>query len=208
MATYDLAFHTRIDDYAVLQTFVDTDIQVTDSIVVAGAGHGFSGTQTVLSTEPYLFLGVDDYGDFLFDYSEIMENQIIYNNAGDDYTRSIATGTVAFTPTCSWITSEMVLEWLGIDTATANDTSFVATCVSASNAWTYRKRREAGYTDSLSVVPSGDVKLGAICYAAMQYRTRGAVDGYASFDSMGLSAPSMTLGQILSLIGCGRPQVG
>ena len=134
MATYDLAFHTRIDGYAILQTFVDTDIQVTDSVVVAGADHGFSGTQTVLSTEPYLFLGVDDYGDFLFDYSEIMENQFIYKNAGADFTRSIATGTVAYTPTCTWITSAMVLEWLGIDTATANDTSFVATCVSASNA--------------------------------------------------------------------------
>tara|TARA_R110000868_G_scaffold374535_3_gene639027 strand:- start:99 stop:725 length:627 start_codon:yes stop_codon:yes gene_type:complete len=208
MATYDLAFTTRLDGYAIMQTFVDTDIQVTDSVVIAGAITGFSGTQTVLSTEPYLFLGVDDYGDFLFDYSEIMENQFIYKNAGSDYTRTIATGTVAFSPTCTWISNSDVLSWLGIDTATSNDTDFVTTCVSASNAWTYRKRREAGYTDSLSVVPGGDIKLGAICYAAMQYRSRGAVDGYASFDSMGLSAPSMTLGQILGLIGCGRPQVG
>lgn len=208
MATYDLAFTTRLDGYAIMQTFVDTDIQVTDSVVIAGAITGFSGTQTVLSTEPHLFLGVDDYGDFIFDYSEIMENQFIYKNAGSDYTRTIATGTVAFSPTCTWISNSDVLSWLGIDTATSNDTDFVTTCVSASNAWTYRKRREAGYTDSLSVVPGGDIKLGAICYAAMQYRSRGAVDGYASFDSMGLSAPSMTLGQILGLIGCGRPQVG
>jgi hypothetical protein len=45
MATYDLAFHTRLDGYAVLQTFVETGIQVGDSVVIAGASHGFNGTQ-------------------------------------------------------------------------------------------------------------------------------------------------------------------
>ena len=207
MAVYNLAFHTRLDNYAILQTFVDTDIQSQDSVVVAGADHGFSGTHTVISTEPYEFIGVSDEGDLLFDYNVIMENQFIYANAGTDFERSVATGTVTFTPTCSWITSADVTSWLGIEVATANDTAFIAVCVSAANSWAFRKRREAGYTDSLSTAPDGAAKLGTIQYAAIQYRNRGAVDGYASFDSMSMGTPTMSLGQIMQLLGCGRPQV-
>ena len=207
MAVFNLAFHARLDNYAILQTFVDTDIQSQDSVVVAGANHGFSGTHTVISTDPYEFIGVSDEGDLLFDYDVIMENQFIYVNAGTDFTRSVATGTVTYTPTCSWITSADVTSWLGIEVATANDTAFIAVCVSAANSWAFRKRREAGYTDSLTTAPDGAAKLGTIMYAATQYRSRGAVDGYASFDSMGMGTPTMSLGQIMQLLGCGRPQV-
>jgi hypothetical protein len=207
MAVYNLAFHTRLDNYAILQTFVDTDIQSQDSVVIAGCGHGFNGTHTVVSTEPYDFIGVSDEGDLLFDYDVIMENQFIYVSAGDDLERSVADGTVTYTPTCSWITSADVTSWLGIEVATANDTAFIAVCVSAANAWSFRKRREAGYTDSLTTAPDGAAKLGTIMYAATQYRSRGAVDGYASFDSMGMGTPTMSLGQIMQLLGCGRPQV-
>ena len=207
MATFNLAFHTRLENYAVLQTFVDTDIQSQDSVVIAGCGHGFNGTHTVVSTEPYDFIGVSDEGDLLFDYDVIMENQFIYKNTGDNFERSVADGTVTFTPTCSWITSADVTSWLGIEVATANDTAFIAVCVSAANSWAFRKRREAGYTDSLTTAPDGAAKLGTIMYAATQYRSRGAVDGYASFDSMGMGTPTMSLGQIMQLLGCGRPQV-
>ena len=207
MAVYNIAFHTRLDNYAILQTFVDTDIQPQDSVVVAGADHGFSGTHTVICTEPYEFIGVGPEGDLLFDYSEIRENQFIYANTGTDYDRSVATGTVTFSPSCSWITSADVTSWLGIEVATANDTAFITVCVSAANSWAYRKRREAGYTDSLSTAPDGAAKLGTINFAAMQYRSRGSVDSYASFDSMGMGTPTMSLGQIMALLGCGRPQV-
>jgi hypothetical protein len=190
-----------------MQTFVDTDIQSQDSVVIAGAAHNFNGTHTVVSTEPYDFIGVSDEGDLLFDYDVIMENQFIYVSSGDALERSVATGTVTYTPTCSWITSSDVTSWLGIEVATANDTAFIAVCVSAANAWAFRKRREAGYTDSLTTVPDGAAKLGTVQYAATQYRSRGAVDGYASFDSMSMGTPTMSLGQIMQLLGCGRPQV-
>ena len=207
MAVFNLAFHARLDNYAILQTFVDTDIQPQDSVVVAGAQHGFSGTQTVISTEPYEFIGLSEEGDLLFDYQVIIPNQFIYVSAGDDLERSIATGTVTFTPSPSWITSADVTSWLGIEVATANDTAFIAVCVSAANSWAFRKRREAGYTDSLSSAPDGAAKLGTIQYAAIQYRNRGAVDGYSSFDSMNIGSPTMSLGQIMQLLGCGKPQV-
>ena len=207
MATYDLAFHTRLDGYAVLQTFVETGIQVGDSVVIAGADHGFSGTHKIISTEDYEFLGVDEYGDLQFDSEIIHLYQFLYKNTGDDYERSPATGTVTFTPSVSWITSSDVTSWLGIDVATSNDTAFVTVCVNAANTYIFRKRREAGYTDSQSTVPGADVKLGTIMYAATLYRERGSADSFASFDSMSSIPIPSTMGRIMALIGCGRPQV-
>jgi len=207
MATYDLAFHTRLDGVAVLQTFVETGIQVGDSVVIAGASHGFSTTAKVISTEDAEFVGISDQGDLLFDSNVIRLFQFCYYNAGDDYARSVATGTVTFTPSVSWITSADVTSWLGIDVATANDTAFITVCVNAANTYIYRKRREAGYTDSQSTVPGSDVKLGCIMYAATLYRERGSADSFASFDSMSSIPIPSTMGRIMALIGCGRPQV-
>jgi hypothetical protein len=45
-------------------------------------------------------------------------------------------------------------------------------------------------------------------YAAYQYRTRGSVDGYASFESMATGTTTIGFGQIMQLLGTGRPQVG
>ena len=117
------------------------------------------------------------------------------------------TGTVTFTPSISWCTNAMVLEFLGIDVATANDTAYITTCVAAANSYIFRKRREAGYTDSQSVVPDASVKLGTILYASTLYRERGSADSFASFDAMSSIPIPSTMGRIMALIGCGRPQV-
>jgi hypothetical protein len=207
MATYDLAFHTRLDGYAILQTLVETGIQVGDSVVIAGADHGFSTTAKVVSTQDFEFIGVSEEGDLEFDSDVIRLYQFMYVNAGADFERSIATGTVTFTPSVSWCNSTDVLSWLGIDVASANDTAFVTVCVNAANNYIFRKRREAGYTDSQSTVPGADVKLGTIMYAATLYRERGSADSFASFDSMSSIPIPSTMGRIMALIGCGRPQV-
>ena len=207
MATYDLAFHTRLDDVVVLQTFVETGIQVGDSVTIAGAGHSMSGTFDIISTQDFEFIGVSEEGDLLFDSDVIRLFQFCYRQAGDDVARTTATGTVTFTPSVSWITSSDVLSWLGIDVASANDTAFVTVCVNAANTYIYRKRREAGYTDSESTVPDASVKLGCVMYASTLYRERGSADSFASFDSMSSIPVPSTMGRIMALIGCGRPQV-
>jgi hypothetical protein len=207
MATYDLAFHTRLDGVVVLQTFVETGIQVGDVVTIAGAGHNINGTHTVLSTQDNEYIGESDEGDFEFDSDVIRLFQFLFRDADGDLERSVATGTVTFTPSISWITNAMVLEFLGIDVATANDTAFITTCVAAANSYIYRKRREAGYTDSQSVVPDAAVKLGGILYASTLYRERGSADSFASFDSMSSIPIPSTMGRIMALIGCGRPQV-
>lgn len=208
MATFDLAFVTRLDNVVVLQTFVDTDIQIGDSVVVTiSAPTGFTATYKVVSTEPFAFTGQDAGGNLHFDSDIIRENQFLAFQTGVNVGRDTATGTAEFTPAVAWITAQNVLDWLGIDAATANDTTFVTTCVNAANPWAFRKRREAGYKDSQSAAPSGDVKLATVMFAAMQYRSRGAVDSYAGFDQFGNLTPTMSLGQIYSLLGTGRAQV-
>lgn len=209
MAVSTITHVRRVDNYAAVQTLTDAEVQAGDSVTIGSvAVTGFNATATVVSTEPYYLDGVDDEGYLVFDYSDPRPNQIVYANSGIDVEYQAASGTLTYTQSVTWIVAADVLAWLGIDTATANDTAFVTTCVNASNAWCYRKRREAGYIDSMSTVPSADVKLGAVMYAATLYRERGSVDSFASFDSMAIGAsPSATLGRIMQLLGCGRAQV-
>jgi hypothetical protein len=209
MTTYNLAFHTRLNDVVVLQTFVDTNVQTQDTITVAGAGHNLNGNHLVISTEPYEYLGQSYDGDLEFDYSVVRENQIIFIDAGEDLERSVATGTVSFTPSCTWITNQNVLDWLGISPATANDTAFVTVCTDAANALAFRRRRSSGYTDALASAPSADVKLGTIMYAGGLYRARGSAsyDGFSAYESMQTGTPAVAMGEILRLWGCNRAQV-
>jgi len=207
MATFDLAFNTRLDDVVVLQTLLESGIQVGDTVTIAGNAVISNGNYKVLSTESAEFLGVDDFGDYLFDYNVILINQFLVSNTGADVERDIAAGTVAFTPSISWITSAMVLEFLGIDVATANDTAFIATCVAAANYWCWNKRRESNYADSQTTVPNNSVKLGTILYAGTLYRERGSADSFASFDSMSSIPIPSTLGRIMQLLGTSRASV-
>jgi hypothetical protein len=206
MATFNLAFATRIDGVGALQTFVPNGIGEQDSVVVTGAPASLSGTQTVISTEPYEFVGVSDEGDLLFNYDIIRENQFLFFSAGSDSYRDACTGTVTLTETCTWITNQMVLDWLGISPATANDTAFVTVCTEAANALAYRRRKSANYTDSLSTVPSADVKLGTIMYAGGLYRSRGAAgyDTFSTYEAMATAQPNVAMGEILRLWGCNR----
>ena len=107
-----------------------------------------------------------------------------------------------------WASSADVELWLGFD-ATGNDQTFLDLCTDAANdrCWYYRAR--AGYQDHPNVAPGTDARTAVIMYAAQLFRQRGAVDSYASFDQQSFGAiPGQTLGVILALLGCKRPQVG
>ena len=211
MAVYTVIAHQRLDDYAVVQTLTDTEIEPGQSITLAGLGHGLNGTHTVLFCPQYAFTGTDGVtGEWTYNPEVPRANQVLFYDAGDDldFTTAVPTGTLTWTQTCTWVTNAMVEEWLGIGTATANDTAFITRCVSASNAFIYRRRVEAGYgQDSLTTSPGGDCTLAGIMYAALLYRERGSADSFASFDSMGVTPVPSALGRILQLLGVGRPQV-
>jgi hypothetical protein len=209
MSVNTIIYAGRVDNFAAVQTLTLSEVAPGDSITVAGVANAtFNGTFTVFSIEAYELVSVDEYGVLEFDYNNPKPNQIIYANTGDAVAYDTATGTVTYTVSPAWTTSALVLAWLGIDVATANDTAFVTKCVNASNYWSFNKRREAGYTDQAGTVPNASVELGATMYAATLYRERGTSgDAYGAFDGMGNLAQPVTLHRIMQLLGCGRAQV-
>ena len=208
MATFTVTSVQRLDNYAVVQTLQSTEIGIGQSITIAGLTNStLNGTATVLAVPTGRFIGVDEEGDLLFDANEIILNQLLFADTGDDIERQADSGTLTWTQTCTWIIAADVLAWLGISVATANDTTFVGACTDAANAFAFRRRKEAGYFDSLTTVPSADVKLGTIMYAGALYRERGSVDSFASFADMTITAPTGSMGQINRLLGVNRSQV-
>lgn len=210
MATYTITRCARVDGYGVVQTLENFDgLIVGSDINISGlAQTQLNGNYIVASLVDYELIEVTAEGDLIFNTDVWRPNQVIFADSGDDIARQVDSGDLTYTPTCTWIDADDVTEWLGISAATANDTAFIATCVSASNAYCSRVRREAGYFDALGTAPSGDVKLGAVMYAGTLYRERGSADSFASFDQLGTATPFGSLGRIKQLLGVGRPQVG
>ena len=167
----------------------------------------FNGNYTVRDLPTQLFIGTDQNGDLLFDENIILPYQVLYAKTADNVERVAATGTVAYTPTCTWITATDIEDWLGIGTATAGDAAFLTICASASSQFCWRRRQEAGYVDSLTTVPSQDVKLGTIMYGGALYRQRGSLDSLASFGDMGVAPVHGLSPLIKQLLGIDRPAV-
>jgi hypothetical protein len=175
---------------------------------LTGLGHGLNGTHIVIAVPVNLFAGVNEAGDLLYDENEIIVNQLMFQDVGDDLERSAADpfGTLNWTLTCTWTTVNAVTEFLGIASATANDTAFLTTCVAAANSWCFSRRVQAGYHDQLNSAPNSAVLLGTTLYAAGLYRERGTTgDSYASFGDM-TGPPLMTLGRVNQLLGIKRSQ--
>jgi len=207
MAVYQVISKQLTSNYAVLQLLTPAELEVGQSITVAAVDATFNGTYTIRSLPSYEYIGIDDEGDLEFNPLITIPNQVLYARTAADVARQAASGTLTSTPTCSWITATDIEDWLGIGTATAADATFLTICASSSSQFCWRRRMEAGYVDSLTTVPSQDVKLGTIMYGGALYRQRGSMDSFASFQSMG-TAPVMGLnGMIRQLLGIDRPQV-
>lgn len=209
MAVYTVTNKYLIDDYAVLQLLTSTELEAGSAITVAGVDATFNGSYTVRALPEYEFLGVDTQGDLLYDYDVPLPNQVLYAKVANDVQRQAATGTVTYTPTCTWVSAADVQAWLNITVVSANDTALITSAAASASQFAWRRRQESGYVDSLTTVPSADVKLGTIMYAGGLYRSRGSLgDAFATFDGMGSPAPIIGLtGQIKQLLGIGRPAV-
>lgn len=201
----------RLDDYAVVQLLVNIDAAPEQSVEITGVGNDFNDSDAVAVAFPqYEFTGVDNTGEWTFNYENPVPNQVMYQNVGDNVTYYAVNpyGQLEWNPVCTWATNANVTEWLGIAVATANDTAFITKCVNAANQFAYRRRLESGYlTDELATVPGDDVLLGTIMYAALLYRERGSADSFASFDAMGTVPVPSAMGRIMQLLGINRPQV-
>jgi hypothetical protein len=207
MATYTVTHKQLLDNYAVLQLLTPSEIAVGQSITVSGISAPFSGTFTVVALPEYLYVGTDSEGDLDFDPFTPIPNQVLYACAGSNVDRGATTGSVAYAPVCTWITANDISDWLYVATATAADQAFLTICAAASNQFAYRRRQESGYFDSLTTVPSQDVKLGTIMYGGALYRQRGSVDAFSNFADMGSQPPVALSGMVMQLLGIQRPQV-
>jgi hypothetical protein len=209
MATFTVTHQMVRDNVAVVQTLESTDIAVGQSITLSGCATQLNGTQTVFAVPTYLFVGVDDQGDYYYDTDVIIPNQLLFQDAGADISREAISpvGSLVWTQSCTWITVSDLTEFLGISGATANDTAFMTSSVNASNAWSFKRRVQAGYHDSLTTVPDAAVKAGVVLMAASLYRERGSIDSFSSFQDMSISAPVASMGRINQLLGIKRSQV-
>ncbi len=210
MATFTVIEQMRLDNYAVIQTLEATDIGVGQTFTLSGCDSTLNGTQTVFAIPTGLFVGVSDEGDLQFNNDAIIPNQILFYDAGTNISRGavIPNGSLSWSISCTWTTSALVTEFLGIAAATANDTAYIATCVSASNAYCFRARQQAGYHDAPATAPDASAQLGATLMAASLYRERGSVDSFASFSDMTVNQPTgLTMGRIKQLLGIRRSQV-
>ena len=211
MATYLTASKQLLNNYACISTLEPTDIQVGDTIVVASIGAPFNGTYIVLSCPQYEYTGIDSTtGEWLFNENVPRANQMLFACTGSavEYA-AFYTGQISFTPTCTWVTVANLVTYLGVSITNPSDDYTLATqAVSAGNQFCSRRRAEAGYNDSLSTSPSGDVTLGTIMYCAALWRSRGSLENvFASFDNMG-SAPQQSMTPIVKqLLGIDRPAV-
>ena len=210
MATYTVTFKQLLDNYAVLQTLTDTEIEVGQSITVSGVGAPFNGTFIVYAMPKYEYIGIDTEGDLLFNSNVSIPNQVLFKCTGTDVGRIASTGTITFTQDCTWISIAQLVTYLGVDITNPSDDYTLATQArNAANDFCYRRRQESGYlADSLTVSPGHDVTMGTLMYAAALWRSRGSVqDTFATFDGMGSAPVSAMTPVIKQLLGIDRPQV-
>lgn len=207
MAAYTVTHKQLLSNYAVLQTLTPNDLVVGGTFTVGSVAAPFNGTFTVYDLPEYLFIGVGDQGDLLFNYEIPVPNQVLYACTGADVQRTASSGTITFTETCTWITAGQIEDWLGIGTASALDTAFLTQCALAANSLAFTRRQEAGYIDSLSTSPNGQVTLGTISLGGFFYRQRGAVTDFATFDGMSAGASVGLSPAIKMLLGIPKPAV-
>lgn len=211
MAVFTVISRQRLDDYAVVQTLTATDIEVGQSITLAGVDSGINGTFTVLACPQYEYMGANvDTGELMFNELLPHPNQLLVRSVGADvqWGTQLPTATCTWTLTCQWVTATDIEDYVGIGTASIEEAAFLTQCAAACNAFAYRRRYEAGYLqDSLTTAPSGDVKLGTIMIGAAYYRQKGSYAQIATFDGMGAPPSTGVTPMIMQLLGINRPQV-
>lgn len=188
MATYVITTASLTDNVVSLTLADATGLVAGEHVIVYNVGQHFDGHQQLISVD----LGTD---------------VVTYHHGGPDVAEFSPVGAV-LTTEVTWADTDDVNEFLGIATATANDTAFLESCTNAANSFCYRRRKEAGYVDNPTIVPDPAAKLAVVIYASSLYRERGSIDGFQSFSDMSVAVtPSFTMGRVLQLLGCGRPQV-
>jgi len=207
VATYTITHKQVVDNVATVQVLQSPEFEVGQSVTITGLS-GFNGTHVITALPEYYFTGVTTEGDYTYDTTRIIPNQIQFALTTDDVERVAASGSLTYSITCTWIVLSDLEDYLGYTfTGSVADYDVATMAVGAANAFAFRRRQESGYWDSASTVPGLDVKLGTVQYAAILFREKGSVEALASFDPLSTGAPTGNMGQIMRLLGINKPQV-
>lgn len=185
--SHDVLFAARDDNDVVTLTLDDaTGLVVGEHVHVYNVGNQVDGHHTLT--------GVD-----------LAEDQVTFNDNGQTFAEIAVNGVLVEQVT--WITLGDLELYVGTLTD-QDDTDFGDECVNAANDWAYGRRRAAGYKDNPTVTPSARVKQGTVMYAGALFREKGSPgDMFQSFQGAPIAAPVGGMGQIMRLLGIGRPQV-
>jgi hypothetical protein len=197
-----------LDNYAVVQLLNDTDCEPGQQFRISSLAAGWNTTHISWAHPQYLFIGVDDQGDLLYDFNVPIPNQVLFKYTAPDLEReAVSAGFFHFEPTCTWIDGDDIQDWLGFASVSVEDAAFLTQCAEAANQFCWRRRNEAGYEDDLGNPDSADVILGTIMYGGALYRQRSSVNEFASFTEMGTATPTGLSAIMKQLLGIPRPSV-
>ena len=202
----------RYDNYAVLQTLENVPLNVGDKVNITSVEASFNGNnKLVVACPQYAFTGVNtETGDWMFNTSNPIPNQVMYQSVGPDVEISALTtyGLLIWEPEITWIDDNDLETYLDIPLTSANAATLITQSVGAANRFAYRRRQEAGYlTDVIDEVPNEAVFLGTLMVAAAYFRQQGSYTALASFDGMGTPPANGITPMVLQLLGINRPQV-
>jgi hypothetical protein len=207
MESSAVTFRYRVDNYAVVQLLTNLDVSVGDTVDISGVGDGFDDAAAlVVALPPYQYIGTNTAGQLQYNNKFPMALQVLYPNSGPNVILGAVNpfGLLEWDNSCTWVDGNDVAAWLNI--LYASDSAFLDQCAAAANEFCWRRRQEAGYTDSLTTVPNGSVYMGTVQMGGAIYRQRGSIDQFASFNEFGAVASTVGLSPIIKqLLGVPRP---
>ncbi len=184
---FNISAAELVDDVAYLLLDRVSGLAVGWKIKVDGLGSPYDGEHTITDVDTTTL-------------------EVAFNKNHADLASATVVGQLALQ--VNWIDSNDVLPFLGVAPAEDSDIEWLTNCVDATNVWCYERRQAAGYTDLPTHVPNPRVRLGVVMKAAEEYRTRGSIDGYSSFQQLDTVQPIASNADILRMLGLNKPGIG
>ena len=185
--SYTVTFAARNDDDVVTLTLnTVTGLVVGEHVHVYNVGNNVDGGHTLLTVNAGT-------------------NKVTFSDGGPTFAEIAVSGVLVDQPT--WITLGDLELFIG-NLTDADDIDYAEQCVDAANDWAYGRRRSAGYVDNPTVCPSSRVRQGTVLYAGALFREKGSPgDQFQAFQGAPITPVVGGMGQIMRLLGIGRPQV-